>query len=64
MRPLGLLLLSAMVLLAACTASEPSGERRPRCYIEAPSDVWTIRSGEAWCNFPRAIPVEEWPKGS
>ena len=55
------------LLLAACAGSSDGGsgqaEPRPCCYVEQ-GDYWLIYRSHAYCNFPRAIPCDEWPKGS
>jgi hypothetical protein len=55
------------LLLAGCSGmagqESEDGEARPCCYVEQ-GEYWLIYRSKAYCNFPRAIPCKEWPKGS
>ena len=59
--------LAALLLLASCASGEDAGaqreEARPCCYVEQ-NGVWLIYRNRAYCNFPRAVPCDVWPKGS
>jgi hypothetical protein len=59
--------MALVALLGGCsgayhsTSTDP--EARPCCYVPQ-GDYWLIYHNRAYCNFPAAIPCDEWPTGS